>query len=56
MKKQIAIDLINKLTKAMHLNEKLCESALGVDGTIHQCIGEELASVVNTLKHTKQSN
>lgn len=43
-------ELIEKLTKAMHLNEKLSYSAMGVDATIHQYIDDELKSVINIIK------
>jgi hypothetical protein len=40
----------HKLTKALHLNEKLSDSATGVDATIHQYIDDELKSVINLIK------
>lgn len=39
-----------KLTKAKHFNEKLADSAIGADSTLHQCIDEELAQVIELIK------
>jgi hypothetical protein len=40
----------DKLTKALHLNEKLSDSATGADATIHQYIEDELKNVINMMK------
>jgi hypothetical protein len=56
MKQQTINELIGKLTKAVHLNEKLADDAVGADGTMHQCIGEELLSAIDTLKTQTQTN
>lgn len=42
--------IIHKLTKAMHLNEKLSESAMGADETMHQYIDDELKNVISIIK------
>lgn len=38
-----------KLCRARHLNEKLSESALGIDNTLHQLIEEELSALEKIL-------
>jgi hypothetical protein len=43
-------EIIHKLTKAKHLNEKLSDSAIGADATIHQYINDELKTVINFIK------
>lgn len=48
--KQSKPQLIRKLTSAMHFNEKLAESAMGADATLHQYIENELNDVINIIK------
>lgn len=43
-------ELVRKLTSAMHLNEKLAESAMGADATLHQYIDDELKNVISIIK------
>lgn len=43
-------ELKHKLTKAKHFNEKLAESAMGADSTLHECIDDELTQVIKSLK------
>tara|TARA_R110001583_G_scaffold111552_1_gene260661 strand:+ start:2001 stop:2180 length:180 start_codon:yes stop_codon:yes gene_type:complete len=55
MEQQNINNLIHSITKAMHFNEKLADASMGADATLHQCIEDELNSVVNTLKITQKS-
>lgn len=43
-------DAIHRLTKAKHLNEKLAESAVGPDSTMHQYITDEITIVIQNMK------
>lgn len=42
--------LVKKLTSVMHLNEKLAESAMGCDLTLHEYMETELKNVINSIK------
>lgn len=43
-------EIKHKLTKAKHVNEKLADSAVGADSTLHQYIDEELQQVIKLIK------
>jgi hypothetical protein len=43
-------EIMHSLTKARHFNEKLSESAMGADETLHQCIDDEINNVINFIK------
>ncbi|MDO6489328.1 hypothetical protein Q4503_16655 [Colwellia sp. 6_MG-2023] len=42
--------LLGSLGKVKHLNEKLAETAIGPDVTIHQCIEDEILTVIKNIK------
>lgn len=44
------VEILHSLTKAMHFNEKLQESAVGADSTLHQCIADEVAFVIKSIR------